>query len=292
MSRSMTGYGKAVGELDGQSLTVEISSVNHRYLDCSLRLPSAWVGLDPIVKQTIRKHITRGKLTINVSRKRALTSARSVRFDNEVARQYLDASKELAQMIGTYETLSLNVLAQMEGVFYQEEGDEDLTAIEPAVVRVTEEALTRLNEMRAQEGRHLADDVRLRIDALKSSLSDIEKRLPELRAMYEERLRTRIAELNSETSITEDRLALEVALLAEKSDVTEEVVRLKSHFIHMIEMLDAEDPSGRRLDFLSQEIQREINTLGVKTRDGNVAKIVLEMKAELEKIREQIQNIE
>ena len=292
MSRSMTGYGKAVGELDGQSLTVEISSVNHRYLDCSLRLPSAWVGLDPIVKQTIRKHITRGKLTINVSRKRALTSARSVRFDNEVARQYLDASKELAQMIGTYETLSLNVLAQMEGVFYQEEGDEDLTAIEPAVVRVTEEALTRLNEMRAKEGRLLATDVRLRIDALKSSLSDIEKRLPELRAMYEERLRTRIAELNSETSITEDRLALEVALLAEKSDVTEEVVRLKSHFIHMIEMLDAEDPSGRRLDFLSQEIQREINTLGVKTRDGNVAKIVLEMKAELEKIREQIQNIE
>ena len=292
MSRSMTGYGKATGELDGQSLTVEISSVNHRYLDCSLRLPSAWVGLDPIVKQTIRKHITRGKLTINVSRKRALTSSRSVRFDNEVARQYLDASKELAQMIGTYETLSLNVLAQMEGVFYQEEGDEDLTAIEPSVVRVTEEALTRLNEMRAQEGRHLADDVRLRIDALKSSLSDIERRLPELRAMYEERLRTRIAELNSETNITEDRLALEVALLAEKSDVTEEVVRLKSHFIHMIEMLDAEDPSGRRLDFLSQEIQREINTLGVKTRDGNVAKIVLEMKAELEKIREQIQNIE
>jgi len=292
MSRSMTGYGKATGELDGQSLTVEISSVNHRYLDCSLRLPSAWVGLDAIVKQTIRKHITRGKLTINVSRKRALTSSRSVRFDNEGARQYLDASKELAQMIGTYETLSLNVLAQMEGVFYQEEGDEDLTAIEPSVVRVTEEALTRLNEMRAQEGRHLADDVRLRIDALKSSLSDIERRLPELRAMYEERLRTRIAELNSETNITEDRLALEVALLAEKSDVTEEVVRLKSHFIHMIEMLDAEDPSGRRLDFLSQEIQREINTLGVKTRDGNVAKIVLEMKAELEKIREQIQNIE
>jgi len=292
MSRSMTGYGKAAGELDGQSLTVEISSVNHRYLDCSLRLPSAWVGLDPIIKQTIRKHITRGKLTINVSRKRALTSARSVRFDNEVAQQYLEASKDLAQMIGTYETLSLNVLAQLEGVFYQEEGDEDITAIEPTVVKVAEEALARLNDMRAQEGRHLADDVRLRIDGLRTLLSDIEKRLPELRTMYEERLRTRIAELNSETNITEDRLALEVALLAEKSDVTEEVVRLKTHFVHMTEMLDAEEPSGRRLDFLSQEIQREINTLGVKTRDGNVAKIVLEMKAELEKIREQIQNIE
>lgn len=292
MSRSMTGYGKAAGEFDGQSLTVEISSVNHRYLDCSLRLPSAWVGLDPIVKQTVRKHITRGKLTINVSRKRALTSTRSVRFDNDVAKQYLEASKELAQLIGTYETLSLNVLAQLEGVFYQEEGDEDLTAVEPVVVRVAEEALTRLNEMRAQEGKHLAEDARQRVDGLRALLADIEKRLPELRVLYEERLRARMAELSAETNLTEDRLALEVAMLAEKSDVTEEVVRLKTHFNHMTEMLDAQEPSGRRLDFLSQEIQREINTLGVKTRDGNVAKIVLEMKAELEKIREQIQNIE
>ncbi|MBX7259871.1 MAG: YicC family protein [Candidatus Hydrogenedentes bacterium] len=292
MSRSMTGYGKAAGEFGGQSLTVEISSVNHRYLDCSLRLPSAWVGLDPIVKQTIRKHLTRGKLTVNVSRKRALTSTRSVNFDGEVARQYLNASRELAQMIGTYETLSLNVLAQLDGVFYQEEADEDLTAVEPIVVQVTEEALTRLDEMRAQEGRHLADDVRQRVEGMKALLADIEKRLPELRALYEERLRTRIGELKAEVTITEDRLALEVALLAEKSDVTEEVVRLKTHFGHMIDMLDANEPAGRRLDFLSQEIQREINTLGVKTRDGNVAKIVLEMKAELEKIREQIQNIE
>jgi uncharacterized protein (TIGR00255 family) len=250
------------------------------------------MGLDPIIKQTLRKHIARGKLTVSISRRRGSSLTQAVTFDAVIARQYFDASKELAQMLGTFETLSLNVLAQLEGVLTQKETDEDLAAIEPVVVRVLEEAITRLDAMRATEGRQLAGEVRGRIGALRAVLVQIEVRLPELNGMYVERLRARIDELRLDPAVAEERIAVEVAMMADKSDVTEEVVRLKGHLDHMLEVLDAKEPAGRRLDFLSQEVFREVNTLGVKTRDGDVAKLVLDMKAEVEKIREQVQNIE
>jgi len=288
----MTGFGKASGEFDGQSITVEVSAVNSRYLDCNLRIPPAWSALDPVVKQTVRKHIQRGKLTLTINRKRTLSSARSIKFDQGIAQQYLDASKELASMIGSYETLPLPVLAQLDGVLYHEEADEDLTAVEPILTRVVEDALGKLDAMRATEGKALAEDVRLRIGLIRQGVAEIEARLPELNALYEERLRTRINELRESTNITDERMAIEVALMAEKSDVTEEVVRLKQHLEHLEEILDAKEPSGRKLDFLTQEVHREVNTLGVKTRDANVAKGVIGLKAEVEKMREQIQNIE
>jgi len=292
MTRSMTGFGKAAGEYDGQTITVEVSAVNSRYLDCNLRMPPAWNALDPIIKQTVRKHIQRGKLTVSVNRKRTMSSAKSVKFDQGIAQQYLDASKELASMIGSYETLPLSVLAQLDGVLYHEEADEDLSAVEPVLVGITEEALSRLDAMRAKEGKALSEDVLLRINLIRNGVTEIETRLPELNALYEERLRTRINELRAETSITDERMALEVALMAEKSDVTEEVVRLKAHLDHLAEILGSKEPSGRKLDFLTQEVHREVNTLGVKTRDANVAKSVIGLKSEVEKMREQIQNIE
>ncbi len=292
MSRSMTGFGKATGEFDGETLTVELSAVNGRYLDCNLRMPTAWAALEPVVKQTVRKHIARGKLNVTVSRRRNTSSNRSVHFDHGLAQQYLDASKELGAMLGTFETLSLNVLAQLEGVFYQEDADEDLNALEPVLIAVLEEALNKLDSMRTVEGKSLEDDVRRRIGVMRERLAVIEERLPELNEHYETRLRTRINELNVESDLTEERIAIEVALMAEKNDVTEEVVRFKTHLDHMVEILESKEPVGRRLDFLTQEIQREVNTLGVKTRDANVAKEVLDLKGELEKIREQIQNIE
>ena len=292
MTRSMTGFGKAAGEFGGQAITVEVSAVNSRYLDCNLRLPPAWGALDPVIKQTVRKHIQRGKLTITVNRKRAMSAARSIRFDAGIAQQYLDAAKELASMIGTYETMSLSVLAQLDGVMYHEEADEDLSALEPELTKIVEESLRQLDIMRANEGRALAEEVRQRIAFIREGVSGIETRLPELNTLYEERLRTRINELRTETNITDERMAIEVALMAEKSDVTEEVVRLKAHLDHLEEILGSKEPSGRKLDFLTQEVHREVNTLGVKTRDANVAKEVVSLKAEVEKMREQIQNIE
>lgn len=292
MTRSMTGFGKAAGEYNGQAITVEVSAVNSRYLDCNLRLPPSWTALDPILKQTIRKHVQRGKLTVTVNRKRTMSAAKSVKFDAGIAQQYIDAAKELTSLIGSYETLPLSVLAQMDGVLYHEEADEDLAALEPVLVNIAESALERLDSMRANEGKALADEIRQRIGLIRQGVAAIETRLPELNAMYEERLRVRIDELRDDTNITDERMAVEVALMAEKSDVTEEVVRLKAHLDHLEEILGADEPSGRKLDFLTQEIHREVNTLGVKTRDANVAKDVLGLKAEVEKMREQIQNIE
>ena len=292
MSRSMTGFGKATGEYDGQTLTVELSSVNGRYLDCNLRMPPAWSALEPVVKQTVRKRVNRGKLNVTVNRRRTESSNRSIRFDRALAQQYLEASKELSTVLGSYETLSLNVLAQLDGVMYQEDTEEDIESLEPTLVRVLEEALQKLDGMRATEGKALEDDIRSRLAAMRATLASIEERFPELNAAYETRLRTRINELNAEAGLTEERIAIEVALMAEKSDVTEEVVRFKTHLDHMEEILSSKESIGRRLDFLTQEMQREVNTLGVKTRDANVAKEVLDLKAEVEKIREQIQNIE
>jgi uncharacterized protein (TIGR00255 family) len=292
MSRSMTGFGKATGEFDGQAITIELSSVNGRYLDCNLRMPPAWSALEPVVKQTVRKHIARGKLNVTVIRRRTESSNRSVRFDPDLAQQYLDASKELSTLLGSYETLSLNVLVELEGVLYQEETDEDIEALEPSLVSVLEAALEKLDGMRLTEGKALEQDVRSRLVSMRATLSSIEARLPELNSAYETRLRTRIRDLNAEAGLTEERIAIEVALMAEKTDVTEEVVRFRTHLDHMEEILASKDSIGRRLDFLTQEIQREVNTLGVKTRDANVAKEVLDLKAETEKIREQIQNIE
>jgi uncharacterized protein (TIGR00255 family) len=186
----------------------------------------------------------------------------------------------------------LNVLVELEGVLYQEETDEDIEALEPSLVSVLEAALEKLDGMRLTEGKALEQDVRSRLVSMRATLSSIEARLPELNSAYETRLRTRIRDLNAEAGLTEERIAIEVALMAEKTDVTEEVVRFRTHLDHMEEILASKDSIGRRLDFLTQEIQREVNTLGVKTRDANVAKEVLDLKAETEKIREQIQNIE
>jgi uncharacterized protein (TIGR00255 family) len=292
MIRSMTGFGKASGSFEGQEISVELSGVNHRYLDASVRLPYAWAALEPDIKQVLRQRVSRGKIGVTVNRKRLTGASQRIQLDKDTATQYMEASRELAAMLGTADTLSLNVLAQMEGVFITEEPEESFDALREAVLGILDEATGRMNAMRETEGAALAEEIRGRLDGFRKTLAGIEARLPELNGLYEERLRTRIAEFQADLALTEERIALEVALLAEKADVTEEVVRLKTHLDHMAEMLGAKEPVGRKLDFLLQELQREINTLGVKTRDSDVARDVLFMKAELEKIREQAQNIE
>lgn len=292
MTRSMTGFGKAARDFNGDHVSVEVISVNHRFLDFSLRLPFAWNALDPVLREAIKKRIARGKLNVNFTRKRGVGSQHRVQFDAALAGQYVEASAELAAMLGTTEQLSLNVLAQMEGVFVQEEADEDLDAARELLLALLHEALDQLDAMRASEGRSLHDELLSRIECMRGLLQGIEVRLPALREQYEEKLRNRIRELNAEPSVTEDRIALELAVAAEKGDVTEEIVRLKAHFDHFITLMQAGEPVGRKLDFLTQELQREVNTLGVKARDTEVTRDVLSLKAEVEKIREQVQNVE
>jgi uncharacterized protein (TIGR00255 family) len=216
----------------------------------------------------------------------------AIHFDAENAKQYIDASKELARLMNSTGAMSLDVLAQMEGVFYQEEQEQDLDTVKDPLCAAFVEALNQLNQSRAEEGESLARDVAARITEMQDALSIIEGMLPDLAQAYEERLRARVNELNVDVGLTQERLAIEIALMADKMDVNEEVVRLKSHFEKVLSLLRQKEPIGRDLNFLSQELQREINTLGSKMRDLEVTREVLRLKAELEKLREQAQNIE
>ncbi len=292
MARSMTGFGKASVELDGSTVSIELSSVNHRFLDASVRMPREWLALEPSVREALKARVERGKLNVSINRKRGATSMRTLRLDQEVAGQYVAASKEIGHLLGTTEPLKLNTLAQLPDVFSYADVDEDLEAVKTALLPLLDEAVERLDAMRLLEGKALAAEVANRVGLLRESLSRVEALLPELNTQHEERLRTRIAELNETADIAEERLAIEVALMAEKGDVMEETVRLTTHLDHVVEVLSSGEPAGRKLNFLSQEIQREINTLGSKVRDSAVSREVLEMKSDLEKIREQIQNIE
>jgi len=288
----MTGFGKSSYALDGELVTVEVSSVNHRFLECNVRVPPAWWALDPIIKQTVKKTLSRGKVTVTVVRRRGTTSNQTVQFDQALAGQYVEAANDLAHLLGAEERLSLNVLARLDGVFFLEETEEDIEGVKESLIPVLSKALDHVAQMRADEGEALAEELRHRIGQIRETLDTVEARLPELNRLYEERLRERIQDLQAETDVADDRIAFEVALMADKTDVTEEVVRLKTHLDHMLELIHTEGPVGRQLDFLLQEVQREVNTLGVKTRDGDVTKAVLGIKSEHEKMREQIQNVE
>jgi uncharacterized protein (TIGR00255 family) len=290
---SMTGFGKASGQLKGDEISVELSTVNHRFLDCTLRLPSSWTALEQPLKGVVKDTLGRGKVYAVVTRKRgAEGGGQAVQFDAEIARSYVDASKELVRIQGTMETLSIDTLIRLDGVVSLSEPEEDLDSVLEFLTKLLGEALAQADQMRQTEGGQLAADIRGRVAGLREILARIEERLPEVRKLYEERLRQRIADLVDDPAVTEERVMLEVAVMAEKSDVTEEVVRLKGHYDHIEELLEAAEPIGRRLDFLAQEIQREMNTLGVKCRDSAISREVLDMKAELEKVREQLQNIE
>lgn len=292
MIRSMTGFGRSAGELEHETITAELSAVNHRFLDCSFRLPYAWAALEPSLRETVKRYVARGKVSITIRRDRGFTGRQPVRFDPEVARQYIESSRTLAELMASTEALSLDTLAQLEGVFYQEEELQDLDTVMAVLNGVLVSALEQFNTARSTEGSALARDIEERVAQMREALASIEARLPELSIEYETRLRARLSELNLDLGLSEDRIALEVALLADKSDVNEEVVRLKAHFDHVLELLATPDPVGRDLNFLSQEIQREVNTLGSKMRDIGVTRETLRMKSELEKLREQIQNIE
>ncbi|HNT87068.1 MAG TPA: YicC family protein, partial [Candidatus Hydrogenedentes bacterium] len=276
----------------GDLISVEICSVNHRFLDCTFRLPPCWTLLEPVLREVVKQQVERGKVSVYVGRKRGAQTSQTVRFDAETAREYIEASRQLAALMNTTQSISLDVVAQMEGVFYQDEREEDLDRVQAILEHTLGEALRQFNAMREAEGVSLAAELRIRVEAMRASIAEIEARLPELAERYADRLRARMRELNIEIGLPEDRLAVELALLADKADVTEEIVRLRSHLDQTMALFEAGGPIGRELNFLAQEIQREANTLGSKLRDGDVGREVLRVKCELEKLREQAQNLE
>ena len=292
MARSMTGFGRNVGEVEGAPVTVEISAVNHRFFEPSIRLPYAWNALEASLREQLKASVARGKVNVFIRRGQSTGGRASVGFDAEVAQQYIDAAQGLSKKMVSTEALSLNTLCRMDGVFFQEDGEPDMDKVAEALKAIFDPALAQFNAARETEGAALDEDVRTRLNEMAEALAVVEAKIPELSEAYETRLRERLADLNAEVGLKEERMALEVAMLADKTAVNEEVVRLKAHFARGEELLAKTEPIGRELNFLAQEIQREINTLGSKLRDIGVTREVIRMKSELEKLREQAQNIE
>ncbi|NLV46357.1 MAG: YicC family protein [Candidatus Hydrogenedentes bacterium] len=292
MAFSMTGFARQETEISGETAVIEISSVNHRFLDLSLRLPSQWSILEPALRDIVKTLISRGKVYICVRHGRSLGIAPPVRLDVERAGAYIEAARELMHLMRSTDSMSLDTLIALDGVITPMEEEVDLEKVKEQLSAAIRTALLQLNEVRAKEGAALLAAIAEHLRSLDSLVCRVEKRAPELLTLYEEKLRQRIADINAEVGVKEERLSMEVAMMADRMDVTEELVRFRAHIAHAHDILASEGPVGRDLNFLVQEMQREANTLGSKLRDVEVSRDTIEIKTEIEKIREQVQNLE
>jgi len=288
----MTGYGRGEAEGFGFRFLVELRSVNHRYSEIAVRLPKQYNLFEDQIRQRIQSTISRGRIDVYVTVENYETGKRKVVIDKELAFAYYNSLRELVQEFGFRDDLGVSILTRMPDIFTVEEetvpAEELWTVLEQALTQ----ALDGLVLMRQAEGAKLQADLLQRADVILKRVADIERRAPLVVAEYREKLLKRITEMLGGVEVDQVRIAQEVALFADKSNVTEEIIRLYSHLAHFKDALTLSEPIGRKLDFMVQEMNREINTVGSKTGDIGIANQVVEVKSELEKIREQIQNIE
>ena len=292
MIKSMTGYGRSVQTLHGREITVEVKSVNNRYLDPNVRLPRTYSFCEDAVKQQIKTFISRGKVDLFVSVNASEEEAQEISLNRPVLEAYLSALKTMVDEYGAQDDISAMTLAKLPEVFLVKKQEQDEEQLQADLLAVTGEALTRFNEMREREGAALDADLRARAASIRSLTEQVEARSPVTLAEYRARLARKMQEVLENTQIDEARILTEAAIYADKIAVDEETVRLKSHLSQLEGMLSSGEPIGRKLDFLLQELNREANTIGSKGNDLEQARTVVEIKAELEKIREQTQNIE
>ena len=294
MVRSMTGYGHAEAILDGQKYTVEIKSLNHRFLEISLRLPASLSALEMEIKKKIGEPLLRGKIDVSIRRdvQSSAENGQYLALNLPLAQNYFNLLMQLKQSLNLQDEIRLEMIAGQKDVFKMAESPQDDTALWQGLATVLEEALAGMMEMRRREGEILSRDLSARLDLMAQLLSRIEAKAPQVVLEYQKRLTDRVRELTSGLVVDEGRLSQEVAVFAEKSDITEEIVRLRSHLGQFLEMLDSEEAIGRKVDFLIQEMNREVNTIGAKSSDADISKQVIEIKSELAKLREQVQNLE
>lgn len=290
--KSMTGYGRAKEERDGKTITVELRAVNHRYLDCTVKAPRQYGFLDDAVKKAAAARIARGKVEIFVGVEVEEGGDVAVTVNHQLAKRYLDALHDLSETYGLRDDVTVMTLAKLPDVLGSERIEQDAEAMTREVLAVFDKACDGFDQMRLREGEKLAEDVRGRCAAIERMVGEVETRSPERVKEYREKLLARMQEVLADTSIDETRILTEAAIYADKTAVDEETVRLRSHLHQMNEMLGETQPVGRKLDFLVQEMNREANTIGSKAGDVAMARIVVDIKSEIEKIREQIQNIE
>lgn len=292
MVKSMTGFGRACKEVDGYVITVELKSVNHRYFDFSSRCPRQYGFIDDKIKSFVNSKVARGKIDCYVGIEALNTESADVVVNNTLASAYVKALKEISTNYDLKEDYGASTVARFPDVLIVKKADEDEEKIWQLVKTVAEEAIDKFTQMRCVEGKKMYDDVYSRSQFILDTVSFIEERSPQTVKEYNDKLVERVHELLGDVTLDESRILQEVAIYADKVAVAEETVRLRSHIAQLREFISSDEPVGRKLDFLVQEINRETNTIGSKCNDVEIAKKVVEVKAEIEKIREQIQNIE
>ncbi len=292
MIKSMTGFGREHVITGGREMIVEIRSVNHRYYEFTSRTPRAYGYLDEKLKSFLKTGISRGKVEVSVTIYNQEGTDAQIELNNSVAKGYLDALRGSADELGLEDDLTLSCLMRFPDVFTVVKKTDDEEVIWNEVKAVAQVALDRFVEMRTVEGQKMYDDVSSRLDYIEETVGKIEKQSPSVTESYRERLYTKIKETLADKNIDEQRVLTEVAIFSEKVAIDEETVRLRSHISQFRDLIMLDEPVGRKLDFLVQEMNREVNTIGSKAQDLAITKMVVDLKSEIEKIREQIQNIE
>ena len=292
MIKSMTGYGRAVETVNNREFTVEISSVNNRYLDCSVRLPRMLSFAEEAVKQTVKQYVSRGKVEVHISVRSEAAEDTKLTLNTAVVEGYLSAMRQMVDTYGVKDDISVATLSRLPEVFIMEKAKADEEQLQSDLMSVLTEALEGYNAMRTTEGAALDRDLRSRGNTILDYVAQVEAGNAQTVVDYRNRLEAKLREVLASTTIDQSRILTEAAIFADKVAVDEETVRLRSHLQQMSTMLDAGGAMGRKLDFLLQEMNREANTIGSKCTDVTLARIVVDIKAELEKIREQTQNIE
>lgn len=292
MARSMTGFGRAGYTASGLDITVELKSVNHRYFEFTSRLPRGYMYLEEKLKSFCQQQISRGKLEVSVIIEDNGAGTAAVEANTELAEAYLNAVKGLSERLRVKNDVKMSSLMNIPELFTVKKQMLEEETVTSAVLAAAEEAMGSFIAMRDAEGEKLKADVLSRADEILRKVEYIEERSPETVTAYRQRLEQKIRELISDVQVDEQRLLTETAVFADKVAVSEETVRLRSHIEQLRQLLDGGGPVGRKLDFIVQEMNREANTIGSKAQDIDIARTVVDIKSEIEKIREQIQNIE
>ena len=292
MIKSMTGYGRAREMLNKRDITVEVRSVNNRYLDCTVKMPRMYTFAEDAIKQHVQQAVSRGKVDVFITVDASAADVAKVTVNQELAAQYAAALGVLAGVCGVESRVTPEQLARFPDVLTVTKADEDLESVSADICAVLDQALEAYNSMRAVEGKKLAEDIGSRLTNIENYTSQVEARSPQTVAEYRAKLTARMEEVLQSTTIDPQRILTEAAIYADKVAVDEETVRLRSHVAQLRGMLESDEPMGRKMDFLIQEVNRESNTIGSKCNDVSIAQVVVNLKAEVEKIREQVQNIE
>jgi uncharacterized protein (TIGR00255 family) len=290
--QSMTGYGRSEVRHAHLALTVEARSVNHRYLDIALRYPRIYASLEARMKQRVSAYFTRGRIDITLGQQESADTRRALLLDHTLAQQYYDALQRLQESLGLPGTIDLSLIASLRDVFKVEEASADVENDWDIIAQGLDAALQALQIMRRQEGEVLSRDFHQRLQAMAQQSQSIRQRVPQVVVEYQQRLAQRVKDLFAQFELDPNRVAQEAVLFAERSDITEELTRLEAHMQACARLLSSSEAVGRKIEFLVQEMHREVNTIGSKSNDTAIAHSVVELKSEIERMREQIQNIE